>query len=239
MGSMSLPGSIVVLFTLLSLIATATAATGTIHIYVHPGGGTVCLDTVCKPDQGTVSETGSTTFDNIEAGSYHMLNIYGTPGYQPYLKQIYLDAGGTPVTRDIVLEKVRQSAPETGSIRVFITPDGGKVCLDRMCEVSSGNRSGSWSVEFPDVTANTYHTLTVTNEGYGTYTSEIRLLPGQTSTMDIVQKPLPPGSTPLPTPTPVSTPAPAPTRAALPGFLALFATGICGIILVLKHPGQW
>jgi hypothetical protein len=230
MGTIYRLGRIALFFGLLSLVASVAATTGTIQVFVHPGSGTVCLDTACKMNQGTIDGTGSTTFDGVEAGRYHMLNVYGTEGYEPYLKQIYLDPSGASLTRDIYLDKAPVSPAETGSIQVFITPDGGEVCLDRQCDVSVGDSTGSWSVQFTDVTANTYHTLTLTHPGYETYSTQVRLLPDQASTMDISLKRLPPGSTPIATPPPLqATPAPLPTKAGLPWILALAATGICGL----------
>jgi hypothetical protein len=164
-----------------------------------------------------------------------MVNVYGVEGYKPYLKQIYLDPLSTTLVRDIALEPVATAPAGTGSVRVQITPDGGKVCLDRMCEISRGDRSGSWSVEFTEVSATTYHTLSITNEGYETYTTQVRLLPGQTSTLSIVLQPLPAGSTLQPTPRMADTPAPEPTQAGLPAFVALAAVGLCGWLLLVQR----
>jgi hypothetical protein len=240
MGFLQRLGGIVLLGAVLCLAATVTAATGTIQINVHPGGGTVCLGTVCYENQGENDGTGTTTFENIEAGRYHMLNVYGTPGCKPYLGQIYLDPTGTALTRDIYLEKIPPESPGTATIRIFITPDGGKACLDRMCELSSGDGRGSWSVQFTDIPANTYHLLSVSNEGYETWSSQVRLLPGQTSTMTIALKPLPPGSTSTATPQPVPTPAPDPeaTRADLPVWIPFLAVGLFCAAGILKRHGR-
>jgi hypothetical protein len=234
-------GKILLLSLLLCVAAPAAATTGTIQINVHPGGGTVCLDTLCRANPGTADGVGSVTFNGVDAGQYHMLNVYGTDGYKPWLGQVFLDPSGTSLTREIVLEPLPPSAPSTGTLRVFITPDGGKVCLDRMCEVSSGDRTGSWSVQFTDISAGTSHTLTIVNEGYTTYTTQVRLQPGQISTMTVTLQPLPAGSTPSPTP-PVQavppTPRTQPTQADLPGVLAVMAVGVCGLAWLLNRPGQ-
>lgn len=237
MESIHRSGRIVLLFLLLSLVATASAATGTVQINVHPGGGMVCLGTVCKENPPTAENVGSITFEKIEAGQYYMVSIYNVPGYKPYLKQVYLDPVGLSLTRDITLEAIPATSPGTGSVQVYITPDGGRVCLDKMCELSSGDGTGSWSVQFTDVPANTYHTLTIAHAGYETYTSQVRLLPGQTSTMSITLPLLPPGSTAVPTPVPESTPAtePQPTRADLPGTVAFLATGLCWAALAMRR----
>jgi hypothetical protein len=226
---------LVLLFALTVLVVSATAVTGPVQIIVHPGGGTVCLDTDCRMNQGTTDGTSSTVFENVEAGSYHMINVYGIEGYQPYLKQFFYDPSGAKVTRDIVLEPVKSAPVGTGAIQVFITPDGGQACVDKICEKSSGTSSGTWSVQFT-VTANTYHTLTLTHEGYTPYTKQIRVLPGQTSTLNIELKPLPPGVPSGPAQTPVSaiSQPPQPTTANLPGMLAFIAIGICGLALAGK-----
>jgi hypothetical protein len=227
---------VVFLIALLALAATATAATGTIQITVHPGGGTICLGTECHENPALADGTGSIVFENVEAGRYHMVNVYGTPGYKAYLGQVYLDLSGTSLMRDIVLDPQPSSPRETGSVKVYITPDGGKACLDKMCELSAGDRTGSWSVEFTDVTANTNHTLTLANEGYETYTKEIRLVSGEIISLTLTLNQIPPGNTTVPTPTPVptTTPEPEPTTADLPWPVSLIAVGICGAVLVLK-----
>ncbi len=238
MGIFSRLVRIVLVVALISLAASVTAATGTIQINVHPGGGTVCIDTACKENPVTAEETGSITFENVEAGCYHMVNVYGTEGYEPWLGQIYLDLTGISVTRDIYLKALLPSPPQTATVRVFVTPDGGKVCIDRMCELSSGDGTGSWSVEFTDIAANTDHTLTIAHEGYGTWTTEVRLLPGETISMSVALDPLPPGESPSPTPVPAPTTEPEPTQAGLPGWFAPLAIGVFGIAWVLKGRGQ-
>lgn len=237
MGFFQRSGKVFLLFLLLLLFQTAAAAAGSIQLNVHPGGGTVCFGTDCKANPATVDGVGSILFENIETGKYYMVNVYGVEGYKPYLKQVYLDPKNPTVTREINLEPIPAASTGTGSVVVYVTPDGGKVCLDRMCEVSSGDGKGSWNVEFTDVSANTYHTLSVTNEGYETSTMEIRLLPGQTSTQSVTLKPLSIGSTPVPVPSPsLSTPAPKPTKSALPAGVALLA--ICALALVMRRSGQ-
>jgi hypothetical protein len=232
-------GKVFLLFLLLPLVATAAAAAGSMQINVHPGGGTVCLATDCKANPVTADGVGSVIFENVETGRYYMVNVYGVDGYKPYLKQFYLDPLNPTFTRDISLEPVATASAGTGSVVVYVTPDGGKVCLDRMCEVSSGDGRGSWNVEFTDITANTYHTLSVTNEGYETWTSQVRLLPGQVNTMSVTLKPLVPGSTPVPaTATTSLVPSPKPTSANLPGIVAFLSVGICWAVLAMKRSGK-
>jgi hypothetical protein len=235
MGFFRRPAGPLFLALLLCLSATAAAATGTIILNVHPGGGTVCLGTDCRENPVTGDGVGTVTFDARETDRYYMVNVYGVEGYKPYLKQIYLDPLDTTLVRDIVLEAVATAPAGTGSVSVLITPDGGRVCLDRMCEISRGDRSGSWSVEFTEVSANTYHTLTITNDGYETYSTQVRLLPGQASTMSITLQPLRAGSTPQPVQSAHPTPVPEPTRAAHSGLIALAAAGLCGWIVAWQR----
>lgn len=238
MGFINRFGRIVFLFAVLSLVATVTAATGTIQISVHPGGGTVCLDTVCKDNPAATDGVGTITFENVETDSYHMLNVYGTKGCKAYLGQVYLDSSGKTLTRDIILETLPQQTVEPGTVNLDITPDGGKACIDRMCEHSSGDGTGSWSVQFTDVSANTNHTITIARDGNETYTTEILLVPDQTVSKSVILEPLLPGSTPHPTPAPLSPPTPEPTQAGLPGWIAFLATGTCGLVFVLRNHGQ-
>jgi hypothetical protein len=211
--------SLVCITVLLLFGTAATAGTGTIDIQVHPGGGTVCLGTVCKETESGDGGPAIASFSGMDAGQYHMLNVYGTPGYRNYLGQVYLDPSGTSLVRDIVLQKLPPEDLATGTLQVFITPDGGRACLNRMCELSRGDGTGSWSVEFPDVPANTDQNLTVINEGYETYETVVRVPQSKTLSLSIVLTPLPPGSSPTPTSVPAATPQP--THAALPGFVSL------------------
>ncbi len=225
----------VALLCILCLAAAAGAATGTIQITVVPGGGTVCIDTTCKEAAGPSGEPVTVTFDGMETGQYHMVNVYGTPGYEAYLGQVFLDPSGSSLAREIALEALPVEETPTASVKLYITPDGGKACLDRMCELSSGDGTGSWSVDFTEVTANRYHTITISHDGYESYTKEIYPVPGKTMSMSVTLKQIPPGSTPTATPSPLSTASPAPTPAAgLPLWTVLAALATCGCLWVLK-----
>ena len=238
MGYINRWWGIVLLFALLTLAAPVSAATGTIQVNVHPGGGTICLGTTCRDCPVMTEGPASVTFENMEAGQYHMLNVFGTPGYEPWLGQIYLNPSGTALTRDIYLKALPPKPPETANVQLSIRPDGGRACINRMCELSSGDGTGSWSVQFTDIAANTNHTVTIAREGNATWTTKVRLLPGQTSTMSVVLEPLPPVESPPPTPVPVTTPVPEPTRAGLPAWLAFLAFGACCTVWVLKGRRQ-
>ncbi|NMB78594.1 MAG: PEGA domain-containing protein [Methanomicrobiales archaeon] len=225
-----------VLFLLLVCGAAASAATGTIGITVFPGGGTVCLDTDCKGAPSSPGEPATITFSGVEAGCYHTLTVYDTEGYEPYSGQVFLDISGTSLAREVRLKSRPAVIQETGMLRVHISPDGGKACLDRMCELSSGDGTGSWSVDFIDVTANTPHTLTLASNGYRTYTEEVRVLPGKTTELAVTLEKLPPGSTPDTTTAPVLTTQPRPTPVPLPGWIVAIALAICGAgVLVLRR----
>ena len=235
------PAGVLVLILILALAATVSAATGAIQLNVHPAGGTVCLGTVCKDNPETAEGVGTVTFDGLETDQYYMVNVFGVDGYKPYLKQIHLDSLSTVLIRDITLEPVAVTASGTGTVKVFITPDGGKACLDRMCELSSGDGTGSWSVEFAEVSSDRSHTLTISAAGYEPFTAEMRVQPGQTRSMSVTLDELQPGSTTPPATSSPATPAPEPVPTPmmpLPPGIAILATCICGLGIVLFRQGR-
>lgn len=226
----------ILLLLVIAFALPASAATGAIQLNVHPGGGTVCIGTVCKDNPATADGVGTVIFDDLETGQSYLVNIFGVEGYKPYLKQIHLDPLRTILVRDITLEPLPAVPTGTASVMVYVTPDGSRVCLDRMCEVSTGDGTGSWSVEFATVEASKYHTLSVIKDGYETWSTELRLLPGQKSSLSVTLTPLPAGSaTPhTPAPDPTATPEPSPTAAPLPGVIALLAVVACGALLLRR-----
>jgi hypothetical protein len=165
---------IVCIFALLSLVATAAATTNIVQVFVHPGSGSVCVDTTCQVARGSLSGYSSTQFDTIAGGRDHTIKVYDTAGYEDYTDTFYMDYNGDTVTLKIYLVPVatETTAPvttssETGTVRVFIYPGLGQICIDnRECESSTGAASTSWNVDFDDVTAGSPHTITVTADGY-------------------------------------------------------------------------
>ncbi|PKG31062.1 hypothetical protein, partial [Methanoregula sp.] len=106
MGISKRRAGVALLLLLLALAATADAATGTVTITVKPGGGMVCLGTICKENPFGGDGSGITVFSNVDVDCYHMLNIYGLDGYKPYLKLIYVDSTSSSQTRNVVLELI-------------------------------------------------------------------------------------------------------------------------------------
>jgi hypothetical protein len=61
-----------------------TSPTGSVQVYITPGGGTVCLDgTRCDANVGSLDGTGSTRFAGVLANSQHTITVT-TTGYLPY-----------------------------------------------------------------------------------------------------------------------------------------------------------
>lgn len=214
---------------LLFLVTAAAADTNTIQIFVHPGSGNVCLDNMCEVDRGTLSGYSSTQFSGVAGGQQHTIRIESTDGYQDYNDQVYMDLSGHPMTFRIYLEPlpVQTQSPGTGSLQVTVSPGLGQVCLDnRECESSVGDPSMFWSVQFSDVPVDAAHTISVTADGYETYTQQVSILPDQRNDVDVTLQPLSQGTGPREPAQQSAPPEPQPTRAATGGAIALVAAGI-------------
>jgi hypothetical protein len=217
---------------LLVLVATAAAETNTIQLYVHPGSGTVCVDSTCQVDRGTISGSSSTYFAGVASGQQHTIRIYGTDGYQDYTDQVYMDQSGDHMSFTIYLEPVpvQTAAPDTGTIQVTVSPGLGQVCLDsKECESSTGETSTYWSVQFSDVPAVATHTITVTADGYQTYTQQVSIQPDQRNDVDITLQPLQQATAPAEQAQQSVPPAaPRSTKSPVAIFTIIAAVGICG-----------
>jgi hypothetical protein len=224
---------IVCIFALLSLVATAAATTNIIQVFVHPGSGSICVDTTCQVARGSLSGYSSTQFDNVAGGRDHTIRVYDTNGYEDYSDTFYMDYNGDTVTRQIYLVPVATETPApattssgTGTVRVIVSPGLGQVCIDnRECESSNGAASASWNVDFNDVTAGSAHTIAVTADGYETASTQITVLPDQVNEANITLQPIPSAA---------DTSVPK-TQAGSDGLITLVAAGICGIIFMWKH----
>ena len=150
----------------LMLTGTAAAAGSTyyVQLYVYPGSGIVCLDNQCQTSTGSITGTGSIRFEDVAGGMDHRIRVYSTPGYQDYTDSIYMSYYGSSVTRYIYLEP---SSPPTGNIQVQSNPSGATACIDgtSTCDTTP--------TIFRDVAAGTYHTVTVSLNGYDTYTEDV------------------------------------------------------------------
>lgn len=231
---------IICIFALLSLVATAAATTNIVQVFVHPGSGSVCVDTTCQVARGSLSGYSSIQFDTVAGGRDHTIKVYDTEGYEDYTDAFYMDYNGNTVTLQIYLVPVatETAAPVTtssgtGTVRVFVSPGLGQVCIDnRECESSTGAVSTSWNVDFDDVKAGSAHTIMVTADGYQTATTQITVQPDQVNEADITLQPIPSAAD---TTSANSGAAPV-TRAGLGGEMALVAFGICGAVFVgRKH----
>jgi hypothetical protein len=142
--------------------------------------------------------------------------------------QVYLDplTTGTPTPAT--------TSPQTGTVRVYVSPGLGQVCIDnRECDTSTGASSSTWNVDFDDVMAGTSHTITVTADGYQSATTQITVLPDQVNEADVTLQPL---STA--TETDSTTPAPQATRAGLDAVPVIGALGGSGIVFLFRKNGN-
>jgi hypothetical protein len=232
MKSMHPLARIICIFALLSLVATAAATTNIVQVFVHPGSGSICVDTTCQVARGSLSGYSSTQFDTVAGGRDHTIKVYDTEGYEDYTDTFYMDYNGDTVTLQIYLVPVATETPApvttssgTGTVRVFVYPGLGQVCIDnRECESSTGTASTSWNVDFDDITAGFAHTITVTADGYQTATTQITILPDLVNEATVTLQPIPSAAD-----TSVTA-----TQAGSGGLVALIAAGICGMIFVCR-----
>lgn len=234
----------ILLLAILMLAATAAAETNYVQIFVHPGSGTVCLDTDCQVDQGTLSGYSSTRFEGVTGGQDHTIRVYDTEGYEDYTVDIYMDYAGDSVTRTIYLDPLTTpEQPEAGSVQVFVSPGLGQVCIDgRECESAAGTPMDTWSVRFSDVESDPLHTITVTADGYQTETREVTVRPDQVTDVSVTLQPIPAESlsgdtrfTDSVPSTPRPDASPRPTRAGLSPVTAIAGIGICGALCIQRR----
>ena len=232
---------IVLFLALISLAATAAADTNTIQIYVHPGSGTVCLDSMCLTNRGTLGGYSSTQFAQVASGQQHTIRVYSTEGYQDYTDQVYMDNSGHSMTFRIYLEPIpaQTASPGTGTLLVTVSPGLGQVCIDnKECESGTGEPSTYWSVQFSDVPADTAHTITVTADGYQPYSQQVTLRPDQRNDVDITLQPLLEVTSAGAQQSPPVSASPQTPRAAMDGSLPLFAAGIGSAVFLCRKQGK-
>lgn len=202
-GSLLLP----VLF-LAALLTPVSASSGLVQIWAHPGGGMICVAGQCTSDTGTVSGIGSAQFF-VTCGMDHSVVDYYTPGYQSYHDSLYMDYNCDTVTRDIYLVPDTAAptapAPPAGTLRVFVSPypDSGLICLDggrcQGCTATDGgdasSPSGTWSVEWPAVSTDRTHTVSVRDmTGFMDAEQQVSMTPGGITTVAISLEPDPDGT---------------------------------------------
>jgi hypothetical protein len=222
-------------------------ATGTVQVFITPGGGTVCVDNQCEQNVGTPDASGSHQFGSIPANGYHTVSVTAN-GYQRFITEIYVQ----PDQVNELTVSLQPLESPTGTLQVYVTPGGGIVCLDgSRCDANVGTRDSTGSTQFSRVLADTPHTLTVVTSGYQTYSSQVKVPANQITELDIT---LTPGASPTavssvqPTQQPVSSPgtpapvplapAPQPTKSD-PGIVpVLGALALCGAILFSRKNGE-
>ncbi|MGD0081282.1 MAG: PEGA domain-containing protein [Methanoregula sp.] len=213
-------------------------ATGSLQVYITPGGGTICLDSgQCQAGVGTASGTGSYQYSGVSANGYHTITA-AENGYQPFTTEVYVQPDQVNEVNAVLQPLINP----TGNIQVFVTPGGGTVCLDGVqCDANVGVRDSIGSTQFSNVLANTRHTITVITSGYQPYSLQVSVAPGQTVEVNALLQPATPVATvnPANVPTTVTpTTVPPTTKAGLTGFAALVAIGICGAAVLSGNKKQ-
>jgi hypothetical protein len=169
---------------ILVLIAPAQAVLPPGNIVVHstPPGALACIDTV-DCDYTTANFVAS-------ADATHTVTVTAD-GYKRWTDTVYVTSGQTSVVAaDLQLN------PDVTKIQVYVTPGGGQVCLDNsQCNVNVGTPYGTGSTQFTGVSVGP-HTISATAYGFRTYTEQVYVSLGSTSTIriDLVSSSTPSGS---------------------------------------------
>jgi hypothetical protein len=229
----------IVLLSLLVLQVPALAASGGVQVYSTPTGAYVCVDD---------AQCGYAPEDFVVTGdAYHSVAI-SMSGYQTWTQYIRVSSGATEVINANLARDVSPTAqptpapvPETGTgtVRVFVSPAGGMVCIDaKECEVNVGGteQSGTGTTDFTAVKAGMVHTIEVTNDGYEPYSTQITVLPDQVNEAEVTLRPFPQSAAPAAIP---SEPAPLPTtRSGLDAIPVLGALVLCGALIIRRARKQ-
>jgi hypothetical protein len=170
---------LVALILVLIVPAQAVLPPGNIVVHSTPPGAFACIDTV-DCDYTTATFVAS-------ADTMHTVTVTAD-GYQRWTDTVYVTSGQTSVVvADLQLN------PDTTKIQVYVNPGGGQVCLDSSpCHVNVGTPSGLGSTQFTGVSVGP-HTISASAYGFRTYTEQVYVSLGSTSTIRID---LVPSSTP-------------------------------------------
>jgi hypothetical protein len=153
--------------------------TGSIQLYSTPLGATACVD-------GGDCRITPATFGDLSGNLYHLLTI-SSPGYQTDYENVMVIPGQTFVVNAVL----QQPQPATGRVQVYITPGGGTICLDGgQCQAGVGTAAGTGSYQYGGVPADSYHTITVEEDGYEPFTTEIYVQPDQASEVNANLQPV-------------------------------------------------
>lgn len=236
-------------------ILVQNLSTTGVQVYVTPGGATVCIDySQCTLNVGSPSGTGSTQFTGMNAG-YHTITA-SLSGYQDYSTPVYVNMGSfTTVTISLVPSGVTTTPtpapvfPSAGLVRVYVDQLGSTICIDNGdCRDNVGGSSGpgTGTALFSGVKPGITHTITVTEDGFLPYSTQVSVIQDLESTVDVHLVPV---TTPTTSPTPTPTPTPSPTvpvtserttvipqstRAGLDPVPVLGALGLCGAIAFVR-----
>jgi hypothetical protein len=172
-------------------------------VSVNPGGGLVCLDeTRCQAAAGSAE---GTSFPRVSEG-FHTIRVNTTAGYHTFSVRRYVKAEGITAVF-INLEPVSPLLPETGVVRVSVNRYGSTICIDSgTCHTNVG---GTWgpgpgSTVFTNITSDSTHTITVTADGFESWSSNVSISPDQLNEVRVSLRPLaagPPLQPVMPLPT--------------------------------------
>ncbi|HUH78392.1 MAG TPA: PEGA domain-containing protein [Methanoregula sp.] len=212
---------------------------GILYVYVTPGGGTVCIGSgECHNNVGVPAGMGSTQF-TVPGNSYQTVTVK-TDGYEDYSARVYAAAGQITTVNIALVPNIRP----TGSIQVSSEPSGATACVD-------GSNCTMTPATFSGVLSGTYHTVTVTLNGFLSYSEDVYVVVQETYTVNAVLRPSatpsgtlqvpagpaeittgPPGPSVVPTTLPESAPPVTPlTPQAGTGYLVPAAAAGCAIVL--------
>jgi hypothetical protein len=206
-----------------------------IRVFVRPGGGNVCLDSVlCHISLGAPGSTGSTVFTGVSPG-FHTVTVDSTDSFQDASVRAHVIMGSIAT---IVIDLTPASIP-TGTIRVYVNPPGSKVCIDNgdcRGNVGGNDVTGTGFVDFAGVTVDAPHTISVTADGFTPASTQVQVGPERVGVVNVVLKPVP-VTTPMPTPLPVALPSPLRTQSS-PGLVpVLGGLSLCGVLVLFRKKG--
>ena len=142
-----------------SITATLITSGGSISINSTPTGATIVLD-------GTINGITPANLTGISEGS-HFLVLKKT-GYSDYQAAVTVNSGKTTnVSANLSVA--------TGSINIKSTPSGATIVLD-------GTAKGTTPINLRGIAVGS-HTLVLKKSGYNDYSTNVTVVPGQTTTI--------------------------------------------------------
>jgi len=151
----------------------AAAANANIQLYIEPSNAvaTACVDNHCQITSMFPEGEGA-SFTGLDSNSYHTVTVT-LDGYQMYSQTIYLTTGTQVV--DAVLQPVPTPTPVApGNLEIEENPKGGTACIDgTQCQNLPFDQNAGGVFDFYSLAGNTYHTLTISLNGYQSYSESI------------------------------------------------------------------